>query len=241
MPRRGFGLAACYHWQITTLAILKGRIRRRTLSAAILHTLLLLPPCLAQGVITTVAGSPRVFRGDGAPAATVNLGEVQGVAVDSNGNVYASDGNNRRVVRISPAGVLTTFAGNGIAAFSGDGGPATVASLKNPAGLATDAAGNLYIVDAENSRVRKVTSAGIITTVAGGGSDVRADGVPATSAALSPLGVAVDATGNIYIADTYHHRIRKVTPAGTITTLAGTGVEGFSGDDGPATAASLNT
>lgn len=211
--------------------------------SSLLHGLvgLLALPALAQNVITTVAGSGRTFRGDGLPAATVALGVIQGVATDLRGNVYASDGSRNIVVKISPEGTLTVVAGNGIAGHSGDGGPATGASLKNPAGLAVNAAGDLYIADERNGRIRKVTADGAITTVAGGGSSTFRDGGPATAGRLSARGVAVDAAGNIYIADTYSHRIRKVTAAGTISTIAGNGTQGFSGDGGPVVNAVLDT
>jgi sugar lactone lactonase YvrE len=139
---------------------------------------------------------------------------------------------------------ITTVAGNGVQGFAGDGGPATSASLHTPIDVATDAAGNLYIADPGNDRIRMVAAGtGIITTVAGSGiSGFAGDGGPATSASLGfPYGVAVDAAGNLYIADLYNNRIRKVAVGtGIITTVAGNGTEGFAGDGGPATSASLN-
>ena len=222
--------------------------------------------CHAQGVITTVAGSTFVFRGDGGPATDASLGFIQGLALDSAGNVFAADSGTHLVVKISPTGALTVVAGNEIRGFSGDGGPATSASLNSPFDVAVDAAGNLYIADRNNHRIRKVSPDGIITTVAGTGigtgsidgeggdpADDLGDGGPASSASLnSPFGVAVDATGNLYIADRNNHRIRKVSPDGIITTVAGTGIgtgsidgEGGDpaddlGDGGPASSASLN-
>ena len=190
----------------------------------------------AQGVITTVAGSTWVFRGDGGPATNAPLGYISGVAVDAAGAVYASDERNCLVVKILPSGLLRVVAGNEICGYSGDGGPATSAALNQPYGVALDGAGNLYIAGWNPGRVRKVTPAGTITTVAGGGSG--GDGGPATSASLlGPSGVAVDAAGNLYISD--GERIRKVTPSGIITTAAGNGIRGYSGDGGPATSASL--
>ncbi|MBF8306025.1 MAG: repeat containing protein, partial [Acidobacteria bacterium] len=196
----------------------------------------------AQGIITTVAGNGRVLRGDGGPAAAAVLGDVGGVAVDSSGNVYASDRRNDMVVKIAPSGVLRVVAGNGLQGFSGDGGPATSASLNSPRRLTVDAAGNLYIADAQNNRIRRVSPDGIINTVVGNGNGgFSGDGGPALSASLSvPRSVAVDAAGNLYIADGDNHRIRRVTPGGVITTVAGNGAAAFAGDGGPATSASFN-
>src|SRR5439155_1308492 len=136
-----------------------------------------------------------------------------------------------------------TYAGSGTRGFSGDGGPATAAQLTAPVGVALDPAGNLYIADRDNQRIRKVTPGGTISTYAGTGTwGFSGDGGPATAAQLNtPAGVALDSAGNLYIADQANHRIRKVTPGGTISTYAGSGTRGFSGDGGPATAAQLNT
>ena len=200
-------------------------------------------PAFTQGVITTAAGGSWIFRGDGQPAVNAPLGSLQGVAVDANGNVYAADVGNDIVVRITPDGILTVVAGNGIAGYSGDGGPATGASLFffNAGNIALDAAGNLYVADKEGARVRKVNSSGIITTVAGNSiQGYSGDGGPATRASLrGPNGLAVDRAGNLYIVDSDNHRIRKVTPGGIITTFAGNGTGALAGDGGPSTAASL--
>jgi uncharacterized protein (TIGR03437 family) len=188
-------------------------------------------------VIDTVAGTTWFFPASSVQALSAPLAPLKGLAVDAQGNVYASDSEDNIVVRISPGGVLTVVAGNGNFGFSGDGGPATTASLASPYGLAVDSAGALYIADESNNRIRKV-SGGTITTVAGGGNQGLGDGGPATSASLSlPLGVAVDSAGNLYIADWGDDRIRKVS-GGTITTFAGGGNQGL-GDGGPATSASL--
>lgn len=195
------------------------------------------------GVISTVAGTGVAgFNGDGVQATSAQLNQPRDVAVDGAGNVYVADQNNHRVRKISPAGIITTVAGTGVAGFNGDGIQATSAQLASPRGVAVDEAGSVYISDTLNHRIRKVDPSGIITTVAGtGAAGFSGDGGQATSAQLSqPRGVDVDGAGNVYIADLGNERVRKVDPNGVITTLAGTGVGGFSGDGGQATAAQLN-
>ena len=191
---------------------------------------------VSNGAITTVAGNGTPgFSGDNGPATSAQLYFPIGVAVDSAGNLYFADPSNIRKVS---NGVIATVAGNGTPGFSGDNGPATSAQLNDPWGIAADSAGDLYIADSSNYRIRKVTN-GVITTVTGGGSSIGDNG-PATSAQLNwPAGVAVDTVGNLYIADTDNNRIRKVS-GGVITTVAGNGTPGFSGDNGPATSAQLN-
>ena len=194
----------------------------------------------AQGLITTIAGTGvRGFSGDGGPATQAQLGLPDGVAIDGAGNIYIAGNSNHRVRMVNPAGIISTVAGNGQAAFGGDGGPATSASLFSPRRLTLDADENLYIADAGNHRVRKVNPEGVITTVAGDGvSDFGGDGGPATAAQLSFLtDVAVDDTGEFYIADSANHRVRKVTPEGVISTAVGT--SHYAGDGGPATQALL--
>ncbi len=196
-----------------------------------------------NGVITTVAGNgTAAFGGDGGLATSAQLNTPVAVVVDAQGNLYIADSHNHRIRRVDPTGVITTVAGDGTAAFGGDGGLATSAQLNLPSGVALDAQGGLYIGDLENQRVRKVDTGGTMTTVAGDGTaGFGGDGGPATSAQLhDPYGVVVDPQGTLYIADSDNHRIRKVTPGGTITTVAGTGAWDFSGDGGPATAAALN-
>src|ERR1700739_274021 len=194
-------------------------------------------------IILTAAGNGTSgFSGDNGTAAAASLSDPFGVAADTVGNLYIADTSNHRVRRIDTSGIITTVAGNGAEGFSGDGGPATDATLNTPIGVAVDRAGNLYIADAFNNRIRKVNVTGVITTVAGNG-DARFSGdhAAATNASLgAPFGVAVDAVGNLYIADTSNHRIRKVDAFGMITTVAGKGTEGFSGDGGPARQARLN-
>lgn len=168
------------------------------------------------GVLTVVAGnSRRGYSGDGGPATSAQLDYLRGLAVDGAGNLYIADKLNNRIRRVSPTGTITTVAGTGAQAFAGDGGPATSAALYHPEDVAVDGAGNLYIADQMNNRIRRVT-AGIITTIAGTGDNGFAgDGGPATSAWLSwPSGVAADGAGHIYIADTGNNRIRRVSPSG---------------------------
>ena len=195
-----------------------------------------------DGKITTIAGTGKAgFSGDGGPATSARLMTPQGVAADGQGNVYIADYGNHRIRKVSADGRITTFAGTGKKGFSGDRGSAVAAKLDYPQGVAVDGKGNVYIADTGNSRVRKVTADGKIMTFAGTGSTgLSRDGGPATSATLfRPTGVAVDEDGNVYIADFLHYKVRKVNPGGMISTIAGTGAAGLSGDGGRATAAEL--
>ena len=159
--------------------------------------------------------------------------------MDPAGNVYVIDWN--RVRRISTSGTITTVAGTGEAGYSGDGGPAAAAALNSPRALALDAAGNLYIADGENMRVRRVTQDGTITTIAGNGSDgTSGDGGPAAQAQAEPEYTAVDAAGNVYFSERTNHMVRKVAPDGIVSRVAGDGVAGFAGDGGPAADSRLN-
>jgi uncharacterized protein (TIGR03437 family) len=246
----------------------------------------------SNGVIQTAAGNgTRGYSGDGGPATSAQVNFPYGLVFDGAGNLYISDSsnnvirkvtpagtistlvtpqlanpaglamdaagnlyiavqgsrfsastNNNSILKVSPGGTVTTVAGNGTGGFSGDGGPATGAELDGPSGVAVDAQGNLYIADTLNNRVRKVTPDGTISTVAGNGTSLfSGDGGPAVAAQLSgPQGLALDAGGDLFIADTGNNVVRKVSAGGTITTVAGNGTAGFSGDGGEATAAQLN-
>ena len=202
-----------------------------------------------DGTISTVAGNGvQAFGGDGGPAVNASLRDPTGVAVDSDGNLYIADAANDRIRKVDLNGTITTIAGNGVGGFSGDGGPATAAMLDCPTRIAFDGFGNLFIADQCNHRIRRVDRNGIITTVAGSGTPGAAlggfsgDGGPATAAQFKhPTAVTIDSGGNMYITDQLNNRIRRVDRSGTLNTVAGSGVAGFSGDGGPATAAALST
>jgi sugar lactone lactonase YvrE len=205
------------------------------------------------GIITTIAGNGAPgYAGDNGPATAATLTTPSGVAVDGAGNVYIADSGNNVVRKVAAAtGIIATAAGNGAPgspANVGDGGPATSANLNNPQGVTVDTAGNLFIADTSNHRIRRVDAVtGIITTVAGngntngtGGGGSAGDGGQATKAELNfPYAVAFDAAGNMYIPDSGNNRIRKVNTSGVITTFAGSGIAGYRGDGGAATSAEL--
>ncbi len=209
---------------------------------------------LPNGIITTVAGGGGYYPGDGGAATNAELYWPGGVAVDASGDLFIADSENNVIREVGTNGIITTVAGNGYTTpygyggFSGDGGAATNAELNLSEGVAVDATGNLFIADTDNERIRKVGTNGIITTVAGNGTNGYAgDGGAATNAELAyPAGVAVDAIGNLFIADSGNNRIRKVGTNGIITTVAGNGYTneygqgGYSGDGGAATNAELN-
>ncbi len=192
-----------------------------------------------SGIISTIAGGATTgFSGDGGPATAAMLGSAFGFAFDRYGNVFFTDAVNQRIRKIDASGIITTIAGNGSSGFSGDGGAATAAALNNPHGIAIDSSGNLYVADASNQRIRKITTSGIISTFAGSSGGFSGDGGAATSAQLSlPIDVATDTAGNVYIVDYFNNRIRKVNAAGIISTVGGTGIWGYTGDGGAATAA----
>jgi sugar lactone lactonase YvrE len=216
----------------------------------------------SAGLLKTYAGSGWGFGGDGGPALEAKFFCPGGLAVGPDGSLYVADQANNRIRRIDHAGMISTVAGSGPGGdffdphgdFAGDGGPAVAASLSQPTDVAFDSQGNLYIADRGNHRVRKVDTAGIITTFAGTGEGgFSGDGGPATDAQLNAetplkmsfppetgMSLAVDAAGNVYIGDGRNARIRKVDAAGIITTFAGTGKSGYSGDGGPAESAQLS-
>jgi len=196
------------------------------------------------GTINTIAGNGNAsFYGDGSPAGQASLHAPAGLAVAPDGTVYVADTLSERVRKIAPNGVIGTVAGNGLAGFSGDGGQGPAAALNQPASVALDGAGNLYVADQGNNRVRAVSPQGYITTVAGNGSNGSSgDGSAATGAALAgPQGVAVDGAGNLYIALAGGNTLREVGTGGTISTIAGTGACCYVGDGGPPLAAALNS
>ncbi|MEI6403488.1 MAG: hypothetical protein WCP59_15020, partial [Actinomycetota bacterium] len=196
----------------------------------------------STGIITTIAGTDTGdYNGDNITATTAQLNGPSSVAVDTAGNIYIADAGNQRVRKVdSSTGIITTIAGTDTPGYNGDNITATTAQLNYPYGVAIDTAGNIYIADTGNQRVRKVDSnTGVIIHIAGAGVG---DTSPATSSLLkSPRGLAIDTAGNIYIADTNNHRVRKVTAStGLITTIAGTGTNGYNGDNITATTAQLN-
>ncbi len=195
------------------------------------------------GVISTVAGNGTGgYSGDGGPATAAELNGPSGVAADMQGNIYIADYWNNRIRKVNSAGTIYSLAGNGIQGYSGDGGLALSAELDGPAGVAADKSGNVFIADEFNECIRKINSAGIISTVAGNGiNGFSGDRGPATAAELyNPAAVATDTLGNFYIADFSNERIRKVSSGDSIYTLAGNGMAGFSGDGGAAAAAELD-
>jgi len=242
---------------------------------------------ISGGTITTVAGTTTAgFSGDGKAATAAQLNDPIGVAVDSSGNLYIADAGNNVIRKVTTSGTISTIAGNNTAGYSGDTGDATKAQLNDPVAVAVDSSGNVYIADANNSAIRMVTgttittivgsyatpftqlnhpdglalapggviyiadtgnkriakfASGALTSFAGNGSSAfSGDNGPALKASLNdPVGVAVDSAGNVYIADTFHNRIRKVSTNGIITSIAGTGSAFYGGDGSPASGAGL--
>ncbi len=209
------------------------------------HQILRVDP---SGILTVAAGQPQSgFSGDGGLATEAELHNASAIAVDPDGNLYISDSGNHRIRVVDTDGIITTVAGTGEPGFSGDGGPATQAALKNPLGLAFDGQGNLYFWDAGNLRIRMVDADGIITTVAGTGERGSSpDGTPASEASLGspsdhvPLGLDFDPDGRLHITDLGNSRIWMIDQEGRLRAVAGSGESAYSGDGGPATEAGIN-
>lgn len=222
-----------------------GPLIARALTAACVCTALITPSSYAQLPPDAAPGSIVTFAGGGTEegklATTILLLHPSDLAIASDGTLYVADAMARRALRINPAGVVTIAAGGCEGSDVGDGGPANMAVLKCPQGIALGPDGSLYIADKLDHRIRRVGTDGLISTVAGTGSPgYSGDGGPAVSAQLAwPEGIAVGPDGSVFIADTGNHRIRRILPDGTITTFAGTGRPGYSGDGGPAAKAEL--
>ena len=203
-----------------------------------------------SGIITTIAGKNTTgYTGDGGAATAATLNNPVGIAIDKKGNIYIADDHNNAIRKVDTAGKIYTFAGNNTGGYSGDGGQATTAAIKDPIGVCTDTAGNVYFAEADNGVIRMVNTLGIISTFAGRtDTGYSGDGGAATAARLrSPERVNTDDSGNVYISDFFNNVVRKVNPAGIITTFAGDGTGAgtggstgaYGGDGGPATAAQL--
>lgn len=208
----------------------------------------------SSGTITTIAGSgekpatnarcePTGTAGDGGPALSARLFNPADIVVQPNGNILIADQQNNRIRQLTPSGTITTISGSGLHNLYAPGIPATTSPMDWPSALALDSAGILYFAELHSNRIGKLGADGKLATVAGTGfPGFNGDRIPAATATLSkPAGIAFDAAGNLLIADTGNHRVRKVSPDGTITTIAGTGQAGFCGDGGPAVQACLNT
>ena len=189
-----------------------------------------------QGVVTTLAGSPNVYGSANGTGAAARFNSPQGIAVDAAGNLYVTDSGNELIRKITPAGVVTTLAGSG--AIGKADGIGTAASFNYPEGITIDAAGNLYVTDGQGNLVRKITPGGVVTTFAGSGSVGKTDGLGTAASFNNPQSIAIDAAGNLYVSDSKNNLIRKISPTGQVSTLAGSGLQGTA--DGTNTSASFN-
>jgi sugar lactone lactonase YvrE len=208
---------------------------------ASVFTLGLSTASLAQTITLWAGNGTSGYMGDNGPATNAELKDTQGIGTDASGNVYIADPSNHVVRKITPAGIISTFAGSNTAVVLGDGGPATAALIVAPSGIAVDAAGNVYIGDISN-RIRKVNTLGIISTIAGNGTAGSiGDNGPATAAEINqPEALAVDNKGNVYIGTVGDNKVRMVNSSGIISLVAGNGIAGATGDGSPATSAKLN-
>ena len=196
-----------------------------------------------DGIAQRIVGTGEMgFGGDGGLAIDAKISFANHLVVDPKGNLFIADTGNNRIRKVSPNGIITTIAGTGEMGFGGDGGPALEARFAYPVAIAIDEQGNLYIADFNNHRIRKISTDGIITSVAGTGeSEYDGDGKPALESQIGePCGVVVDSNGYIYIGDQLNNRVRVVTPSGMIYTVAGTGVRGHTGDGGAAEMAQMS-
>ena len=219
-------------FKITSYAILT-MVLSLTLKAQSRSSILPTSPAkITEIVVSTLAGSTTKGYADGTGIAAKFANPTQ-LAVDASGTVYVADWANSRIRKITPSGVVTTFAGSGTPGFAD--GIGTSAQLNFPIGVAVDASGTVYVADTDNNRIRKITSAGVVTTLAGSGTVGSADGTGTTAQFSAPFSLTVDASGTVYVADTENHIIRVITPSGVVSTLAGTGTPGFA--DGAGTAA----
>jgi sugar lactone lactonase YvrE len=187
-------------------------------------------------IVSTFAGSGSYGYLDGV-GTIAQFGSPYGVCTDNSGNVYVAESGNHRIRKITPTGVVTTLAGSGVSGYND--GTGTLARFNNPQSVCADYTGNVYVADSDNNRIRKITPAGVVTTLAGSGINGYLDGTGTIAQFNRPSGVCADSSLNVYVADPYNNRIRKITPAGLVTTLAGSGIAGYL--DGIGSAAKFNS